>query len=204
MVEPELDQAALRSAIRAELTPLFEDMRRFLDRRIAELSVDVHGAVQMLGFSEDHLSAQLGRLHQDLARVLSPPGAAFRGSGMELESVVQTTEAAANQIMEAAEAINDCVRRALPDQAALADISTKLDAIFAACAFQDVTGQQVRRAIQQLRHVDDAITGIIAPTASSAPPAPVLPEAARPPEAAGAAPPGDGGVSQRDIDALFE
>jgi chemotaxis protein CheZ len=189
-----LDAAALRAAMRQEMAPLFEDLRRFVDRRIAELSVEVHGATQLLGFSETNLSSQLGRLHDQVGRMLGAPGEASRNSGIELEAVVQTTEAAANQIMEAAEAIGECVRIAVPDKAAMAAISAKIDAIFEACAFQDLTGQRVRRAIEHLQHVESALCGMMAlpgtPHEVYQPPAPTVVS--------------DGAdQNQADIDALF-
>ena len=154
---------ALCAAIRTSVEPLFEDMRRFVDRRIAELSVEVHGATQLLGFQEDNLSGQLCKLHEQVARMVAAPGEATRNSGLELEAVVQTTEAAANQIMEAAEAISETMRGAIPDKAAFNAISAKIDAIFEACAFQDLTGQRVRRAIEHLQHVESALTGMMMP-----------------------------------------
>jgi chemotaxis protein CheZ len=188
------DHHALRTAIREELHPLFDDLRRFVDRRIAELSVEVHGATQLLGFSEDNLSAQLGRLHEQVGRMLSAPSEATRNSGMELEAVVQTTEAAANQIMEAAEAINDCVRQSMPDQVAMRASSARIDAIFEACAFQDLTGQRLRRAIEHLQHMESTLTGILAPGTDHAVFHPAPPTVA----STGA------DVSQHDIDALFD
>jgi chemotaxis protein CheZ len=151
----------LRDTLRAELIPQFEEMRRFVDRRIAELSAEVHGATQLLGFSEENLSGQLGRLHEQMGRLIANPTDATRNSGMELEAVVQTTEAAANQIMEAAEAINEAVRLAIPDKSAIASITNKIDAIFEACSFQDLTGQRLRRAIEHLQHMESTLTGIL-------------------------------------------
>jgi chemotaxis protein CheZ len=185
---------ALCAAVRQEMAPLFEDLRRFVDRRIAELSVEVHGATQLLGYSETNLSSQLGQLHEQVGRVLAAPGEAARNSGMELEAVVQTTEAAANQIMEAAEAIGECVRVALPDKAALAAISAKIDAIFEACAFQDLIGQRVRRAIENLQHVESALSGMMVPAGTE-------PEAIQPLAPAPAS--NDADPTQADIDALF-
>jgi len=189
------DHQALRAALREELAPAFEDLRRFVDRRVAELSVEVHGATQLLGFSEENLSAQLGNLHEQMGRMLSPPNDATRNSGMELEAVVQTTEAAANQIMEAAEAISDCVRQVVPDKSAIQAISARIDAIFEACSFQDLTGQRLRRAIEHLQHMESTLTGILAPPGTEhevfqpAPPTVVSNGA---------------DVSQDDIDALFD
>lgn len=184
----------LRAAIREELAPFFADLRCFMDRRISELSAEVHGATQLLGYSEDNLSGQLVRLHEQVARMLAVPSGATRNSGMELEAVVQTTEAAANQIMEAAEAISDCVRHAIPDREAMAAINAKIDAIFEACAFQDLTGQRVRRAIEHLQHVESALTGMIAPPGE----APPLFQPQAPTVVSSGA-----DQSQADIDAMF-
>ncbi len=174
---------------------MFADLQRFVDRRIAELSAEVHGATQLLGFSEDNLSSQLGRLHDQVARMLCAPSDSTRNSGMELEAVVQTTEAAANQIMEAAEAISDCVRQSIPDKAAMAAISTKIDAIFEACAFQDLTGQRLRRAIEHLQHMESTLTGMMLPPGTEhevfQPQAPTVVS-------------NGADVSQGDIDALFD
>ena len=159
----DLDQNALREAVRDELTPHLAELRRFIDRRMAELSAEVHGATQLLGFSESNLSNQLGRLHDELGRMLAHPAEATRNSGLELEAVVQSTEAAANQIMEAAESISDSLRAVMPDKVALAGITAKIDAIFEACAFQDLTGQRVRRAIEHLQHMESTLNGILAP-----------------------------------------
>jgi chemotaxis protein CheZ len=157
-----LDNDALRLAVREELAAQFADMRRFVDRRVAELSAEVHGATQLLGFSESNLSNQLGVIQEDMGRMLARPAEASRNSGLELEAVVQTTEAAANQIMEAAEAISDMLRVTLPDKRALQAITAKIDAIFEACAFQDLTGQRVRRAIEHLQHMESSLNQILA------------------------------------------
>jgi chemotaxis protein CheZ len=189
------DHRALRDSLRSELEPLFADLRRFVDRRISELSAEVHGATQLLGFSEDNLSSQLGRLHEQVARMLCAPSDATRNSGMELEAVVQTTETAANQIMEAAEAISDCVRQYIPDKAAMSAISIKIDAIFEACAFQDLTGQRLRRAIEHLQHMESTLTGMMLPPGTEheifQPQAPTVVS-------------NGADVTQNDIDALFD
>ena len=140
----------MRDAVRAELTPLFEDMRRFVDRRIAELSAEVNATVQMVDYSEANLSGQLARIHDQIATMVAVPASATRNSGMELEAVVQATESAANQIMEAAEAISEWLRNGQRDPASFESIAERINVIFEACTFQDVTGQRIRRAIQHL------------------------------------------------------
>jgi len=182
----------VRAAVRAEIAGAVEELRRFVDRRIAELSAEVHGATQLLDFSEANLSGQLSRIQQEIGRVVAAPALATRTSGLELEAVVQTTEQAANQIMEAAEGIAAWIEDRREDPAAAAAITQRLNAIFEACTFQDLTGQRIRRAIEHLERVETMLAGI-APADSSAP---------DPPDATAEPPAGDD-LGQNDVDRLF-
>jgi chemotaxis protein CheZ len=102
------------------------------------------------------------------------PAAQTRNSGIELEAVVQETEAATNAILEAAEEIQAWVELCGADKATLAALTGKVSAIFEACAFQDVTGQRVRRAIQHLQQVDDVLQQLI-PAGAGQPASPTPP-----------------------------
>ena len=151
----------LRDAIRSEIAPLFDDMHRFVDRRIAELSAEVHATVQLVDFSDNNLSGQLARIHDQIATMVAMPAAATRNSGIELEAVVQATESAANKIMEAAEAIGDWLRDGKRDPESLEAVAEKVNTIFEACTFQDVTGQRIRRAIEHLQQVETMLTDLM-------------------------------------------
>jgi chemotaxis protein CheZ len=153
----------------AEIAAQFDDLRRFIDRRIAELSAEVHATVQLVDYSEANLSGQLGRIHEQIAGLVAIPAASTRNSGIELEAVVQATEAAANTIMEAAEAIQDWIEGGAQDKAALQALSARVSSIFEACSFQDVTGQRIRRAIQHLQQVETMLQGMM-PAGTSTPP----------------------------------
>jgi chemotaxis protein CheZ len=151
----------LRLAVRAEVGGMFDDLRSFIDRRIAELSAEVHATVQLLDFSEENLSGQLSRIHDQIASLVAIPATTTHNSGVELEAVVQATEAAANTIMEAAEAIQGWLDGGQQDAASLRTIAEKVSSIFEACSFQDVTGQRIRRAIQHLQQVETMLEGMI-------------------------------------------
>lgn len=151
----------LGQAIRAEIQPLFSDLRTFVDRRIAELSAEVAATVQLMDFSEEKLTDQIGKVHEQIASLVAIPAATTRNSGVELEAVVQATEAAANTIMEAAEAIQDWIQSGRQDPASLKALSDRVNSIFEACSFQDVTGQRIRRAIQHLQHVENMLEGMV-------------------------------------------
>lgn len=185
-----LRAAELRAVVREEVGGLVEELRRFIDRRISEISVEVHGAVQMVDFSETNLSEQLGRIHAQIASVVAVPAMATRNSGLELEAVVQATEAAADRILEAAEAISQWVADGRRDPAGLALLSAKVNAIFEACSFQDITGQRIRRAIDHLQRVETLLEDLI-----SAAPAGTAEGTA--------APPGGADLAQQEIDRLL-
>jgi chemotaxis protein CheZ len=147
-------QQMVCATIRTEIGTL----RTFVDRRIAELSAEIHATSDLMDFSETNLSGQLSQIREQIASVVAAPTAATRNSGLELEAVVQATEEAANRIMEAAEAIGDWIREGKHDPASMDVVNAKVNAIFEACSFQDVTGQRIRRAIQHLQQVETMLT----------------------------------------------
>jgi chemotaxis protein CheZ len=166
--------ADLRAAIREEFGAMFAELHRFVDRRIAELSAEVHATVQLMDYSEANLSGQLARVHEQIVGLIAAPAAATRNSGLELEAVVQATETAANQIMEAAEAIGDWLASGNREPGSVQAVAERINAIFEACTFQDLTGQRIRRAIEHLQKVETMLGGMM-PEAAGAVSAPAAP-----------------------------
>ena len=180
-----------------DLGAKLDELRRFVDRRFAELSMEIHASVQLIDFSESNITEQLGAVKSQLAEVLAVPQAGARNSGTELEAVVQTTEAAANRIMDAAEAIGDWLQEISADPALRDRISGKVNAIFEACSFQDLTSQRIRRAIDHLHHVESMLTTIGGQPATAAPARPNLPTAMPAMQVSGA------DLAQAEIDRLM-
>ncbi|HYM02543.1 MAG TPA: hypothetical protein VET85_06315 [Stellaceae bacterium] len=151
-------QALMRDAVRSEMSGMFEELRSFVDRRIAELSMEVSATEQLLDFSETNLSGQLQRMHEQIARVIAVPAAATRSSGIELEAIVQETEVAANRIMNAAEAIRANVAKAGVDANAIAG---EINEIYEACSFQDLTSQRIKRALEHLQGIEGMLANMV-------------------------------------------
>jgi chemotaxis protein CheZ len=63
--------------------------------------------------------------------------------------------------MGAAEVIGDWVRSDRREPADLAMVAEKVNTIFEACTFQDVTGQRIRRAIQHLQRVETTLSDMM-------------------------------------------
>lgn len=152
---------AVRAAVREELAPVAGELRAFLDRRVSELSAEVHASAQLADMTEERLSRELSQVHQQIARLIAIPAASTRNSGVELEAVVHATEAAANTILEATEAIQDWILSGSRDPASAEALLEKVSSIFEACSFQDITGQRIRRAIQHLQQVEAMLESIV-------------------------------------------
>jgi chemotaxis protein CheZ len=165
-------EALVRRCVRDETDAL----RQFVDRRIAELSMEISASVQLMDYSEANLSGQLARIHEQIAHVLAAPSEAARNSGVELEALVQATEDAANRIMEAAEAIDTFLQDGRDNPTMRTAVSAKISAIFEACSFQDLTSQRIRRAIEHLQSVETLLGNMIPDgTVPASGPAPVAP-----------------------------
>ena len=154
MVQDEALLAALRDIVREETQSGFTSLHRLIDRRISELSAELYASVELVDMNEARLSQELAQMHAQIADLIAVPSLASRNSGVELEAVVVATEAAANIIMEAAEAIQGWIAHGGRDPQSIQALAVRVNAIFEACSFQDVTGQRVRRAIQHLQQVE--------------------------------------------------
>jgi chemotaxis protein CheZ len=153
--------AAVTAAISSSIGAQLVEMRRFVDRRFAELSAEINASASIAEMSEATLVERISNVQLEMARLVSIPVAETRTSGLELEAVVQGTEIAANQILEAAEAIMDWAGKTGASEAAT-QINLKVQAIFEACSFQDLTSQRIRRAIHHLEQVDSMLNKIAA------------------------------------------
>ncbi len=82
----------------------------------------------------------------------------------ELDSIVQTTEAATSDILAAAEQVQEIawtLREQGIDPEVCDLINAKATDIYIACAFQDLTGQRTGKVIQVLRYLEGRINAMI-------------------------------------------
>ena len=187
----------------AEIAAQFAELRRFIDRRIAELSAELGATVQLMDCSEAALGGQLARIQEQIGGLVAIPAADTRNSGIELEAVVQATEAAANTILEAAEAIQAWIEDGARDSAALQALSARVNAIFEACGFQDITGQRIRRAIQHLQQVETLLQGLMPGRAAAPAPETGQVQVRALPQTVSAASAGTPDLAQAEIDRLL-
>ena len=172
------------------------------------------------GFDDsDALKSQLTELSEailetkkELAHLSDPTTAAegeVKAATLELDAVVDATETATNDIMSAAEMIDDLASR-LKSQASnhndatlAEEINDKVVNIFEACNFQDITGQRITKVVNTLNFIDQRVSKMMELWGAE--------------QQEGSQPKSDGdsgllngpsldghGASQNDIDALFD
>lgn len=91
-------------------------------------------------------------------------GNRFIEASNELDAIVTKTESATQEILAAAEAIQEqawTLREAGADEAACDDIDARATEIFMACSFQDLTGQRTQKIVQVLQYLESRINLMI-------------------------------------------
>jgi chemotaxis protein CheZ len=183
-------EETVETAVRRTMKPFCDELRAFVDRRLAEVSAEINAAVQIVDFSEAALSGQLAGIQDQVSRVLTAPDDAARNSGLELATIVGATEEAAHRILDAAEEINRAITANGSCDADL--LREKLAEIFNACEFQDLAGQRIRRTIAHLQLVEGTIA-VLASNGARAPMPDLAPESPPSPE-----------LAQGEVDKLFQ
>jgi chemotaxis protein CheZ len=121
----------------------------------------------------EKLKVELDLIYDAITRTKSEiavlHGKSFNGEEMakvngELGAVVGGTEEATQQILEAAEAIDNAAtalsKVTSPDQQKLLseEIQERVVSIFEACNFQDLTGQRIKKVMNTMKFIENHIT----------------------------------------------
>jgi len=114
------------------------------------------------------LFGHLQKIRKELA-ALHPPGAPdhFGSMSEQLDAIIDATEGATNTIMESVEAIDNSMveARALTEDTPLNGlfdaVTDRVNAVFEACSFQDITGQRISKVVNSLKFVEERVNAII-------------------------------------------
>jgi chemotaxis regulatin CheY-phosphate phosphatase CheZ len=112
------------------------------------------------------MSAAIERTRQELATLAAEKLAEGRitVAGSELDAVVESTEAATQEILAAAEKIQETawvLREQGTDGHSCDELDAKATDIYMACSFQDLTGQRISKVVQTLRYLDGRISAML-------------------------------------------
>ena len=123
------------------------------------------GAVDRIRFDLSEMANAIARTRAEIAAIkpVGDPGK-FAVATEELDSVVQTTEAATSDILACAERIQE-LAWTMREQGLAPDLCDVIDErateIYTACSFQDLTGQRTRKVIGVLRYLEGRINAMI-------------------------------------------
>lgn len=159
-----MDQCTARAAASSRLDGQAAKLTHTPDKRVEDLELQALRA----GISD--IGGLIARTRIEVAG-LTPagPGDVSRlgAASCELDAVVDTTEQAAVQIMVAAEKIQDAEARMRQASGLPAAVAGELDGlanastdIVMACAFQDLTGQRIRKVVAALTYVEARVKSL--------------------------------------------
>ncbi len=160
-----------------------------------------------------HLAAYLQKVKRELATIQAEDGTPdhFVAISDQLDAIGRSTEDASEQIMEANETIiammDKLGKRSMDDKTAeiVFEVKEQANKVFEACAFQDLTGQRITKITKTMALIEETVRALVDLVGVDD-----TVEASRLAEAAIKVDAGirlDGpqeGVSQADIDALFD
>jgi len=147
----------------ADTTMLLKALDRIESAVRGERSVE---PVERIRFDLVEMAKAIARTKAEIAAM--KPDAEHHGkfgeASVELDSVVQQTEAATSDILACAERVQE-IAWTLREQGVEAEVCDLLDAnateIYTACSFQDLTGQRTRKVIGVLRYLEGRINAMI-------------------------------------------
>lgn len=147
-----------------ELHEQILQFQNFVKRRFDEISMEINATSQQMDMAEDSTAQKFGEIFEVLDAIsYKGDGTTAANTGVELDAVVSMTEQAANTILDAAGHIttltctdsnwtNDEARKA-----ALSSINSHVENIIMACSFQDLTGQRIRKTLENVKNAEDKL-----------------------------------------------
>lgn len=177
-------------------------LETFVSRRFDEISMEINATSQQLDMAEEGIGSRFAEIIETLAAIsYSGSGDTQANTGVELEAVIEDTETAANTILDAADRIAVRVQENVDDwanentrQKALDAIRNDVQEILLACTFQDLTGQRIRKTLENLHLIESRLSSTLKKVGIDVNPAEeIIAQKIQ----------SESGVSQDDIDAMF-
>ncbi len=194
---PEAPSAPAASAAAGEDVLEFKDS---LDARI-----EIAQMVRMIGKAKMEIASLKHPMAEDDR---------MQTAASELDAIVLATETSTHDILAASEQIEHCTRKISglhPDDDYVTEqtdqIADEIIKIFEACNFQDITGQRVTKVVKTLRFIEERILALIniwGIEAFADLPMPEPPAAGADGEVLSGPQLGNQGITQDEINALFD
>ena len=141
-----------------------ETIEKFIARRFDEISMEINATAQQADMAEEGIIQKFSDVLEVIAAISHKgDGVTPANAGVELDAVVDMTEEAANKILDAAGRINTAIHKddmwaeESTRKQALDTINKDVEEIFMACSFQDITGQRIRKTLENLKVIEDRL-----------------------------------------------
>lgn len=172
-------------------------------------------SISLLKEQLDGLMRYVLRVREEIAAIDRPHDADhdFTSMSSQLEAIVEATDGATNTIMEAMEnneTVLDVLREQITDPTQIAllnQITSNGSDVFEACSFQDITGQRINKVVKSVTYVEERVNAIIdiwGKDQMDAVEVPVYEEKSADEELVSGPQLEGQGLSQEDIDSLFD
>jgi chemotaxis protein CheZ len=126
----------------------------------------VSGAEDRLKRELVGLFGHMNRVRRELAVLHGEDSGSFVTMADTLEAIVENTEIASNSILESMEAIESLLgelrARGDADIDRICDgVTERVNQVFEACSFQDLTGQRISRVGKSLKFVEERVNALV-------------------------------------------
>jgi len=167
-----LDGACISPSDRKEILAELKALHDLVERQSAGPGTQLEscgtGELHQLKSETDAIYLALNRTKQEIAALhVNAFGPAPARVTRELDAVVESAERATQQILGAAEDIEDAANtlsaslKREQEQSLALDIQDNVLRIFEACNFQDLTGQRIAKVMTTLKFVEERIAHMI-------------------------------------------
>ncbi|MGB0719284.1 MAG: hypothetical protein ACPGRX_02360 [Bdellovibrionales bacterium] len=140
-----------------DVTDRLDALETFIARRFDEISMEINATSQQVDMAEEGIAQRFSDILEILHAVsFSGDGKSPANTGVELDAVVDMTEKAATRILDAADRIATKISQD-ENLKKVVDIDEDIEEIFLACSFQDITGQRIRKTLENLKMIEDRL-----------------------------------------------
>ncbi|MEO1188609.1 MAG: hypothetical protein AAFW60_06020 [Pseudomonadota bacterium] len=192
------------------------------DGSVGESGDGIAGSLPSAIVENDFLRREIARMVRSMAQAKEQIAAIkhpeiddnqVNAASNELHAIVSTTEMATNTILEMGEGVQQLAERLMnlmgsdeDVQSTCSDIITRINTMFEACNFQDITGQRVTKVVTTLEFIEERLRTIIDAWGKEAfadIPIPQQVQLHETDDLVSGPALGDSGLSQDEIDSLF-
>ncbi len=143
-------------------------LETFIARRFDELSAEINATSVMIDMNEEALEKRFSEVLKVMDAVSTfQDGGTSSNSGYELDTVVSETEKATNDIMDAADRIDSMLKNEdswdnkKERDELLEEMRKDIEAIMMSCSFQDLTGQRIHKAVNNIKDAEKRLEQIL-------------------------------------------